>query len=57
MKSLQKIIAFFLIIFATGIFITVVSINKTLKKESKQETVEISYDSLKHYERVTKKTV
>jgi len=54
MKSLKKIIVLFLFIFATGIFITVLSVNKTLNKEVNQETVEVSYDSLNNYQRVEK---
>jgi len=56
MKNLLKIIAFFLFIFLAGIFATVVSVNKTLKKETHQETVKVSQDSLKKYEK-TRKTV
>jgi len=39
MKHLKKIIALFLFIFITGIFIAVVSINKTLDKPTKNLTV------------------
>jgi hypothetical protein len=46
MKNLRKIIALFLLIFVTGIFITVVSVNKTLDKKSPSTTVEITKDSL-----------
>jgi len=56
MKSLKKIIAFFLLIFATGIFITVLSVNNTLKKEVDQETVTVSNDSLNAFS-IKKKAV
>lgn len=56
MKSLQKIIAFFLLIFASGILITYVSVTKTLKKQTYQETVKVANDSL-HQFKSTKKIV
>ncbi|MGG8495895.1 hypothetical protein ACQY1Q_05730 [Tenacibaculum sp. TC6] len=45
MKNLRKIIALFLLIFITGIIVTVVSINATLKKPTTQKTLH-SKDSI-----------
>ena len=44
MKNLHKIIALFIFIFITGIYITVININSPLNSPS--ETVEIQKDSL-----------
>jgi hypothetical protein len=49
MKNLKKIIAFFLIIFATGVLLAVFSVNKTLKKETREETVNVSTDTLNKF--------
>ena len=47
MKNLRKIIALFVFIFLTGIFITVRNINSSLNKsEVTNETVEIQKDTL-----------
>jgi len=47
MKNLRKIIALFVFIFLTGIFITVITINSSLNKsEITNETVEIQKDTL-----------
>ncbi len=56
MKNLRKIVALFLFIFITGIFVTVMSVNKTLDKKTPTETVEISSDSL-HFNKTPKKAV
>ncbi len=45
MKNLHKIIALFLVIFVTGIYVAVKRINSPLN--SPQETVEVQKDSLK----------
>lgn len=45
MKNLPKIIALFIVIFITGIFIAIKSINTPLN--SPQETVEIQKDSIR----------
>lgn len=46
MKNLRKIIALFIGIFITGIIVTVVSINSTLKKEQpKEDSVKVVQDS------------
>jgi len=47
MKNLKKIIALFLLIFITGTVVTIISINKTLEKNTSPETVEVSKDSIK----------
>jgi hypothetical protein len=46
MKSLLQINAFYIYIFITDIFVTVISINNTLNKQSYKESVEIAKDSL-----------
>ncbi len=46
MKNLRKIVALFLFIFITGIFVTIMSVNRTLDKKTPTETVEVSSDSL-----------
>ena len=47
MKNLRKIIALFAFIFITGICITVVTINSSLKnKETPKKTVEIQKDTI-----------
>ena len=47
MKNLRKIIALFVFIFLTGIFITVITIHTSLNKsEVTNETVEIQKDTL-----------
>ncbi|WP_158091353.1 hypothetical protein [Tenacibaculum holothuriorum] len=46
MKNLRKIIALFIGIFITGIIVTVVSINSTLKKEQpKEDSLKVVQDS------------
>ena len=57
MKNLRKIIALFIFIFVAGIFITAMTINKSLNKtEITIETVEVQNDTLYHL-KTNKKTV
>ncbi|MBG7611961.1 hypothetical protein IU405_06840 [Polaribacter sp. BAL334] len=50
MKNLRKIIALFLFIFFTGIFVTVKTVQKTLRKsELPQKTVDAKKDSINLY--------
>ena len=46
MKQIHKIIALFVFIFITGIFITVVNINTPLNSNASPESVKIQKDSL-----------
>lgn len=46
MKNLRKIIAFFLLIFVTGIIITAVSVHTSLNKKVPTHTTEIQKDTL-----------
>ena len=46
MKKLKRVIAFFILILTTGIFITVISVKKTLNRETTYETVKVTKDSL-----------
>jgi hypothetical protein len=54
MKNLHKIITLFAMIFITGIYIAITTINTPLN--SPQETVEIQKDSLK-FNKLNNKTV
>ena len=54
MKNLHKIIALFVVIFITGIYIAITTINSPLN--TPQETVEIQKDSLK-FNKLNNKTV
>lgn len=57
MKNLYKIITLFLIIFVTGIFVTVMTVNTSLDKfETTKKTVEIQKDTL-YLLKVENKTV
>lgn len=57
MKHLRKIIALFIFIFLTGIFITVITINTSLNKtEITKENVEIQKDTI-YLLKAEKKTV
>ena len=47
MKNLHKIIVLFAVIFITGIFFSVITVNTSLNKiETSNETVEIQMDTL-----------
>ncbi|WP_198519815.1 hypothetical protein [Polaribacter sp. ALD11] len=57
MKNLYKIITLFAIIFITGIFVTVITVNSSLNKfESQEKTVEVQKDTL-YLLKAEKKTV
>ncbi|QTD39411.1 hypothetical protein JL193_09215 [Polaribacter batillariae] len=57
MKNLYKIIALFAIIFLTGVYVTVITVNATLNKvDAPQKTVEIQKDTT-HLLKAEKKTV
>jgi hypothetical protein len=54
MKKLHKIITLFILIFITGIFVVITTINKPLN--SLEETVEIQKDSLR-FNKLNTKTI
>ncbi|MFD2529802.1 MULTISPECIES: hypothetical protein [Polaribacter] len=57
MKNLRKIIGLFLIIFVAGIFVTIITVNKSLNKIDPQEkSVEIQKDTT-YLLKAEKKTV
>tara|TARA_R110002124_G_scaffold70635_7_gene189355 strand:- start:1568 stop:1738 length:171 start_codon:yes stop_codon:yes gene_type:complete len=56
MKQFHKIIALFIFIFITGIFITVVNINTPLNSHTSPESIKIQKDSI-HFKQLNTKTI
>ena len=56
MKHFSKIIALFIIIFITGIFITVLNINTPINSDSPSESIKNKKDSL-HFKQLDNKTI
>ncbi|WKD85500.1 hypothetical protein KCTC32516_00841 [Polaribacter huanghezhanensis] len=56
MKQFHKIIALFIFIFITGIFITVIHINAPLNSHTSPESVKIQKDSI-HFKQLNTKTI